>query len=377
MDMETTEFHGERLRAARLLRGRTLEDVGSSIGVTKGYIQQLEHGRKPKEDIALALASALSVTRGFLAKPVAGGLSPDEYHFRKRKTTPAWVWETMAAHGFVFLELVRFFEKNLKLVEYRVPCVQVKHPREAEEVARRLRREWELGHDVPITNMMRVIEARAGGVATRFQANMEKVDAFSRHGVRGTVVCNADRGSTSRARFSLAHELAHLVMHQGEKPGLEENEHAADIFAAAFLLPEEGFLREFPKQARLHWPLVFRMKKRWKTSFGLIIRRARDLGCINEAEYHRSYKHMSAQGWLRNEPEEPHEEPPEVNRACFDRLGRRGISVTDIAREVGVTVEDLERVTGLSLQGGEIAERNSGARILPFERRTHAGTEPS
>jgi Zn-dependent peptidase ImmA (M78 family)/DNA-binding XRE family transcriptional regulator len=375
--METLDFYGERLRAARLLRCKTLEEVASATGVTKGYIQQLEHGRKPAEDMALALASVLSVTRGFLAKPVAGGLSPDEYHFRKRKTTPAWVWETMAAHGFLFLELVRYFERNLKLVAYRVPSVKVKHPRDAEEVARRLRSDWELGLDVPITNMMRVIEARAGGVATRFQANVEKVDAFSRPGVRGTVVCNADKGCTSRARFSLAHELAHLVMHQGEKPGIEENEHAADVFAAAFLLPEEGFLREFPKQAHVHWPLVFRMKKRWRTSFGVILRRARDLGCINDAEYQRSYKHMSAQGWLRNEPEEPPEEPPEAIRACFDRLARRGIGVIEIAREVGVTVEDLERVTGLSLRVEDPEERNSGARVLPFERRTYVRTESS
>ncbi|HEX8434216.1 XRE family transcriptional regulator [Archangium sp.] len=367
--METTEFYGERLRAARLLRGKTLEEVGSAVGVTKGYVQQLENGRTPTEDMALALASALSVTRGFLASPVAGGLSPDEYHFRKRKTTPARVWDTMAAHGFVFLELVRFFEKNLRLEEYRVPVVKVTGPADAEEVARRLRSEWGLGLDVPITNMMRVIESIAGGVATRFHADVDKVDAFSRPAERGTVVCNADKESTSRARFNLAHELAHLAMHRGEKPGLDENERAADIFAAAFLLPAEGFLREFPRQDRVHWPLVFRMKKRWKTSFGVILRRARELGCINDAEYQRSYKQMSAQGWLRNEPEEPPEEPPETIRVCFERLNRRGVSPADVAREIGVTLGDLERVTGLSF-GVEVSTlQDSGARVLPFERR--------
>jgi Zn-dependent peptidase ImmA (M78 family)/DNA-binding XRE family transcriptional regulator len=366
--METSDFYGERLRAARLLRGLTLEEVGSAIGVTKGYVQQLERGRKPNEDTVRALASALGVARSFLARPVTGGLSPDEYHFRKRKTTPAKVWDTMAAHGFVFLELVQFFDKSLKLEEYRIPSWKVTSPEDAEEVARRLRLEWKLGLDVPITNMTRVVEAIGGGVATRFHADMDKVDAFSRPGERGTVVCNADKNSTSRARFNLAHELAHLVMHCGEKPGLEDNERGADIFAAAFLLPDDGFLREFPKQERLHWPLVFRMKKRWKTSCGVILRRAHDLGCLTDAEYHRAYKYMSAQGWLRNEPEEPAEEPPEVIPACFERFKRRGVGAERIAGELGITIDDLERVTGLTLKVETPAAQTAEARILPFQR---------
>src|SRR5258708_40375904 len=94
--------------------------------------------------------------------------------------------------------------------------------------------------------MGRVLE-HAGVIVTRLD-EASKLDAFSRKGRAGgvtVVVLNTAKGSTSRTRFDMAHELGHLVMHSKPTLELADREKQADRFAAAFLLPRRGFAREF------------------------------------------------------------------------------------------------------------------------------------
>ncbi|WP_101632778.1 ImmA/IrrE family metallo-endopeptidase [Arthrobacter crystallopoietes] len=59
------------------------------------------------------------------------------------------------------------------------------------------------------------------------------------------------KGDKARSRFDAAHELGHLVMHEGIAPGSKLVENQAHAFATDFLMSEEEIIPDLPK--RLDW----------------------------------------------------------------------------------------------------------------------------
>jgi Zn-dependent peptidase ImmA (M78 family) len=164
------------------------------------------------------------------------------------------------------------------------------------------------------------------------------------------VVLNTDKGSRSRTRYDMAHELGHLVMHGGLPAGVPEHEDDANSFASSFLLPRIGFLREFPQQSRLDWEAVFRLKVRWKASAAAIVRRAFDLGRINALDYRRAWKHYMYKHWHQGEPKEEEipEEPPELVLNALKVLERsRKMTPADVTVVLGWSADTFEQVVGV------------------------------
>ena len=85
------------------------------------------------------------------------------------------------------------------------------------------------------------------------------------------------RMPADRARFSLAHELGHLVMH--ECP-LGDVEREADRFAAELLMPAREIGPEFPSSISLK--TLVPLKARWRISIRALVYRACNLGLISK-----------------------------------------------------------------------------------------------
>ena len=69
----------------------------------------------------------------------------------------------------------------------------------------------------------------------------DKVDAFSLSNKRPLIVRNTAKVNPCRQRFDLAHEMGHLVMHQGIETGCRLTEDQANQFACALLMPRASF----------------------------------------------------------------------------------------------------------------------------------------
>ena len=93
-----------------------------------------------------------------------------------------------------------------------------------------------------------------------------------------------------RERFTLCHELAHVVLHH--KPA-KDPEAEADRFASEFLMPANEIRAEL---SRLTIEKAADLKIRWKVSMQAIIRRARDLRAIDQDRYTNMMKRMSRIG---------------------------------------------------------------------------------
>ena len=84
-----SQFIGDRLRLARLLKGFTLQEVGDAVYVSRQNIHQFESGaRKPSDEVVQALSEFLGVQFSFFFLPLETEVKSEQCHFRKRKTTP-------------------------------------------------------------------------------------------------------------------------------------------------------------------------------------------------------------------------------------------------------------------------------------------------
>ncbi len=331
------EFHGENLRFARLFNGFSLPDLGEKVSASRQYIQKLETDpdTTPADDMLLALSVALDFDLGFFSIPVKSEVREEDCHFRKLKTTPVNVRNRALTYGTIFSMIVSYLEKEFDLPTVNI-CSDFEHDEPMEKVAEKCRKYWGLGLSSPIDSMTRVIENN-GGVVTTFKDVSEKVDAFSYVRARPIVVRSTGKKSRSRARFDLAHELGHMILHQGIEAGDPILDEQANRFASAFLLPRVAFLSEFSFTGRFNWSHMFDLKKRWGVSLAAIIRRAYDLEIIDALQYRNANIYISKRGWKTNEPYESciKEEKPEIVNLCFDQLEKaKGITPADVAKHL-------------------------------------------
>lgn len=369
-ETRTPEFVPAKLHVARAFRGLTQQELANKAALTQAFVSQLEKGHKaPSDDVLAAIAHALGFATSFFLEAGDDLFGEAECNFRRRKSTPAFVRERLVAQGNVFNVVVRYLDSALRLPKVAVPCLTSGATEQIERAADHTRVVWGVGLNLPCTNVVRAAE-RQGVVTTRFAGHAAQIDAFSRPGSRPLIVLNSDKGSTSRARWDVAHEVGHLVMHQNRPEGDEGREREADRFASSFLLPREAFCREFPVSRRIDWAAVFRLKARWKVSAAAIVRRAHDLDRIDAVEYRRAYKYMSMKGWLKGEPHEPPEEEPESVPLAFGVLyTRRGQSHGDVARQLGLTSSALRDV-GIEPSEAELKNESSPppGKVVPIRR---------
>jgi len=72
---------GESVRAARRKRRLSQAQLAAMVGIDRGYISQIEHGRDPSTDVRFELAEALGVPMALLT----AGLGREEFLLRLKK----------------------------------------------------------------------------------------------------------------------------------------------------------------------------------------------------------------------------------------------------------------------------------------------------
>ena len=131
---------------------------------------------------------------------------------------------------------------------------------------------------------------------------------------------------SDRTRFSLAHEVGHVIMHQTP---VGDQEAQADQFASEFLLPS----REVGPQLKpISVERAAALKPYWKVSMAAIIKKAFDLKKISESYYRKLFTQMSKLGYRLNEPNPlMPEEPTVINDLIGVHLTELHYSVPELA----------------------------------------------
>jgi len=330
------------LVVARESRGITQGQLAVASGVPQGTISKAENGLITiAEEKAQALADALHYTRDVLDWDVeVYGFGSSSFYHRKQQSLP----QSRLKHIQATFNLARLRTNLLAKGLDIEPSYSFEHfdPDDydsPEHIARAVRAMWQVPMG-PIRDMARLIE-NAGGVVIRSDFDTHRISAISQWipGERPIFVSNASM-SADRERFSLAHEAAHLLMH--ERPR-ETQEKEADEFAAEFLMPSAEIRPQLANGIDLG--RAAQLKTYWRVSMSAIIRRARDLECITPRRAKSLYIQMSQQGWLKKEPVEIDRDQTRFLAGVINaQLHQNGYTVQELSRLTGILPDEFTRL---------------------------------
>jgi len=346
-------FDGMALRLARLFNGYSLEEVAVKVEKTRQYLHKLETGQgTPTPQLLRNLAEVLNVESAFFARK-RNHLDESQFHFRKLMTARPTVKQAALARGEMTVALIRFLDDELHLPVVNIPHIDTVNSSETvEQAAEFCRKFWGLGYG-PISNMTRLVE-NLGIVVTTFEGISKEIDALSVAVERPFIVRNTAKTSVCRQRFDIAHELGHLVMHEGVLTGCRITESQANRFASALLLPRNMMLKLFPRPhgLRLDWKGMSQFKLTWKVSKAALLYRARQLDIITESQYKTGVITLRKNGESHAEKEDDRieQEPPELLANALNLLQqKKHLDLLKVAKAIHVGPRFLKELTGLEI----------------------------
>ena len=345
---------GQRIRISRRAEGLSLRDLQAKIDnrVTAQAISKYERGESiPSSGVLIALASALGVSVAYLVSD--SEISLEAVDFRRKRLTSKREEAQVEAKVLDLLERYLTVEEILGLptvardMPRDAPWPVLNDAAEAEHAALSLRGHWGLGLD-PIPSLVELLEDRGIKVLSMPLANIDGLTAGVRRedrGVASVIVINRqDWGE--RQRFTVAHELGHMVLDVAPKI---DDEKAAHRFAGAFLMPAETLRAEIGKHRRsIGWSELFDLKGIFGVSVQALTYRCKDLGIFGNSLFRQLFNEFSRRGWRRPPYREPGamdgEEPKRFERLCFRALAEDAISESKAAELLGHSVHELLRL---------------------------------
>jgi Zn-dependent peptidase ImmA (M78 family) len=215
---------------------------------------------------------------------------------------------------------------------------------DAEAAAEAVRDAWGLGGN-PIPDMTEILEEQGIKVLKRqFPSAVDGLSCRVRRAdgdVVPVIVCS-DEKSIERQRFTLAHELGHLVM--AVSADLDE-EKACHRFAGAFLVPKAELVGAVgARRHTLSYPELMEIKQMFGLSAAALVVRLRDLGIITEGTLRGIFQRVG-RNWRQKEPAPLAREEPtrRFRRLCFRALAEDAISQSKAAELLGLSVNAIER----------------------------------
>ena len=324
------------LEAARLVSGLTQAELAVRSGVAQGVISKFESGRLPADARMGLLASALNVPTGLIDGSAANAPHVRVFH-RKQASLPAKTANKLRAD----MELAHVRVGQLLGTELTghqgVPRLPLESRLEVpSDKARAVRKLWGI-RSGPLPNIVDLLESRVVP-CLMWDVASARVDAIASwpDNARPLVMLGS-HAPGDRLRFTVAHELGHAVMHELPSP---ECEREADEFASEFLMPRAD-IKDALRGATL--PRLAELKSVWGTSIAALARRARDVGAITDSAYRSLNIELSMSGSRKSEPVYIRPEQPSLVRDAILRRQANGQSLTDIAADAMISVEELQR----------------------------------
>lgn len=327
--MTNEKFNPDMLILARELRDMTQKEVARAAGLSQGFVSQVEAGTKEvSADAASRLAGATRLPTSFFYQDEHNiGFGISMVYYRKRAS--ALVGHLRRLQAEVNVRRIHL-KRLLRDVNFAAPRTFEfldidEHGGSPEDVAVRLRATWMIPIG-PIRNLVSVIE-NAGGVVFKFPFGTTDIDAMSQwpDDAPPMFFLNAD-APADRVRFSLAHELGHVVMH---KVATEDIESEADRFASEFLMPKRDIGSQL---VGMDLSRAAALKPLWRVSMAALIRRARDLRKITEQQYRGLFIRLGQLGYRKREPNPiAAEEPTIVARLLEVYFRESGLNVEQLS----------------------------------------------
>lgn len=288
------EVFSQRLKNARLMKGMTQDEVVAALGETlsKNALSRYERGdMMPRYHILLALSRVFGVQLEYFFRPFTVEISDFEY--RTKEDMPSMEREQLRLEVITVMERRLQTEELLGLEQHFVNPLQdfpaIKNADDIEKAAMQLREAWQIGQHgmLNIYGMLehfgiKVVELTANEVFDGMKATINK---------QVPVIVVNTAMTIERRRYTVLHELAHLLLTFDEALEPKKVESLCNIFPGAVLLPADTY-RELigaPRETVSLQELI-PIKNQFGISLQALVYRAARLKFISQATVDRFVK---------------------------------------------------------------------------------------
>ena len=340
---------GERIKTAREAAGWNQRQLAEKAGISAMAISKYERGQSvPSSRVLLFLAGALGLrTEYFFRKSV---VELEQVDYREHEKLPEK--EELKVRADVVEQLERWLELEQFIpTPWSVPFVyptglpaKIQSYDAIEDFAIVVRNAWDLGLN-PIARLIDMLESKGIKVIiTRYDEHKHFNGMAAK--VNGSpIIVVGKHWPGDRQRFTLAHELGHLML-KGRLNGSIDEEAACHRFAGAFLVPKEKVHAALgSKRSWLEPQELMMLKQEWGLSMAGWTYRARNLDIINHSTMNTIWAHFNQHGWKEKEPDPqyPNENTLMFKQLVYRALGEEMLGEPKAAELLGMSVMNLHR----------------------------------
>ena len=238
----------ERFKSARILNGFSLQDLADALSnkISRQALHKYEKGEViPDSEMISHLSKALHVQPDFFFRDTKVELGNLE--FRKLTKLPVKEQNKIIEHTKDVLSRYLELEKILGIgTNFENPLNEfpvISSIEDIEEAALQVRNSWNLGLD-PIYNTIELLENNhIKVVLINSEDSFDGMQTWLNQTIPVIVINENKLKSADRIRFTVLHELAHLLLPLGELPD-KVKETYCNQFAAAMLIPKATIQKE-------------------------------------------------------------------------------------------------------------------------------------
>lgn len=348
--MEMKAVFAERFKSTRLMKGFSLQDLADALDnqLSRQALHRYEKGEViPDTEKIHLLSKVLGVSPDYFFRTTKVELS--EVEFRKLSKIP------QKGASIIKEKTKEYLSRYLELEEILGLSVRFDNPlknfgvadsyEKVNKAANELREVWDLGNSA-IFNVVELLEDNNVKVV---KLNVD--DAFDGlqtlvNGNIPVVAYNSNKiDKPDRIRFTLLHELAHLLLDFG-KVTERQKEILCHQFAGAMLLPDKTIKAELGEHRnKLSINELGNIKKQYGISMQAVVMRAKDCGIINEHYTKQFFFIIKQMNWKVDEPVEYSgaEESNRFEQLLFRALIEDQISMSKAASLNNQSLADFKK----------------------------------
>lgn len=335
---------------ARNARGLTQKELALKLNISQGNLSKITNKLISESGIDLldGLVSILGFPESFFLQ-VAEAYPPDLLYRRKITISQKALYNIEAWINIYRISIQKLI-KDVEFPEYRIPSFNLETEDSPESVAQLTRQHLRIPNG-PINNLIKLVED-AGVLVIKYDFDADKIDGLSIHTDYKTPIIFINNSfSSDRQRFTLAHEIGHLVLHfQKDLDGTRDIENEANRFASEFLMPRKDIAPQF-NSSNISISYLGTLKKYWKVSMASLLYKAKELGYLDAGQ--TKYLYYLFSGYRKKEPKEfdiPFEWPTLINELTEIYLTDLGYTKEELSESLFLPVKEFDRIFAKNFQ---------------------------
>jgi len=291
---KTNEVFAKRLTNARKINCLSQRELCNKLDglVSANAIAKYENGKMfPSSTVLMALAKVLDMNPDYFFRPFKVSIPTDSWEFRKHSALGAKKIESIKEQ--VSFEIEKYAEIE-DICDCATPFsldysnVHVESVDDARTLAIRFRDDLQLGRD-SISSPIKLLEYQGIKIV-----EIDTDDKFSGTctwaGKIPVIVINKNMVS-ERKRFTIFHELAHLLLHFADGVDVEK---LCNVFANEVLIPSNVFrLMLGPSRKDISLMELRSIQKEFGISIEAMMVKAKQLNIISDNRYQYFFKRMN------------------------------------------------------------------------------------